>query len=229
MPASELTTAVAAECEALSVDHHTADGVVHALRDVSASFATGRLTVVAGPSGSGKSTLLRVLAGLQVPQAGRVVVDGHDLGRLSVRRRRGLRRRSIGVVLQNPGDNLIDYLVAIDQVRLAARLRGSDTTEADERLAQMGLADRARLHPADLSGGEQQRVAFAAAVVGRPALLVADEPTAQLDAESGQGVIDGVVRLVADGCTAIVASHDDDVIRAAHDVVWLHDGEVVRS
>jgi ABC-type lipoprotein export system ATPase subunit len=220
---------MAAECHDLSVEHHTAVGVVHALRHVTARFAAGRMTVVAGPSGSGKSTLLRVLAGLQVAHAGSVVVGGQDLGRQRPPGRRRLRRRSIGIVLQNPADNLIEYLPAIEQVRLAARLRGTDPAVAEPLLDTVGLRDRADRLPADLSGGEQQRVAFAAAVVGAPAVLIADEPTAQLDAASAHDVIDRALRLVEQGTTAIVASHDPNVIQAAHDVLWLHDGEVVTT
>ncbi|MFL6205980.1 MAG: ABC transporter ATP-binding protein [Acidimicrobiales bacterium] len=227
MPAPDLTVTAAAECDGLCVEHRPGVGVVHALREVSATFATGRLTVVAGPSGSGKSTLLRVLAGLQLATAGRVAVGGVDLSRLRHRGRRQLRRRRIGVVLQNPADNLIEYLSAIDQVGLAARLRGTDPHEAEHLLDAVGLASRRDSRPAELSGGEQQRVAFAAAVAGAPAVLVADEPTAQLDARSADDLVARLQRLVDDGCTAIVGSHDDAVISAAHDVVWLHDGQVV--
>jgi ABC-type lipoprotein export system ATPase subunit len=170
-----------------------------------------------------------VLAGLQLPQAGIVTVADQELGRLGARARRRLRRRSIGIVLQNPGDNLIEYLRAVEQVELAARLRGTDPSEAGGLLARVGLADRSDSHPADLSGGEQQRVAFAAAVVGQPALLIADEPTAQLDAAAGAEVIDVVRELVEHGTTAVVASHDDDVIAAADRVVRLHDGRVVEG
>jgi len=227
VPVLDVTPTAAAECQELSVEHVTAAGVVHALRNVSATFTSQRLTVVAGPSGSGKSTLLRVLAGLQVAHEGRAVVDGIDLGRLRAGGRRRLRRRSIGIVLQNPADNLIEYLTAVEQVRLAARLRGTDPRDAEALLETVELSDRALSLPADLSGGEQQRVAFAAAVIGRPGVLIADEPTAQLDAATGHGLTDSVLRLVEGGCTAIVASHDEAVIAAAHEVVWLHDGEVV--
>jgi putative ABC transport system ATP-binding protein len=221
----ELRTA--AECRGVTVEHQTAAGTVQALREVSAAFAPGRLTVVAGPSGSGKSTLLRVLAGLEEPQAGTVVVADRDLAQLRARGRRRLRRRSIGIVLQNPADNLIEYLRAVDQVRLAARLRGTTPEEAGDLLGRVGMAHRSDQYPASLSGGEQQRVAFAAAVVGQPVLLIADEPTAQLDATAGAGVIDAVHRLVEGGTTAVLASHDEAVITSAHHVVRLRDGQVV--
>ena len=227
MPERELLATAAAECHGITIRHATAAGVVDALRDVSMRIAPRRLTVVAGPSGSGKSTLLRALAGLQPIDGGRVVVDGHDLAAVGARGRRRLRRRSIGIVLQNPGDNLVEYLSAIEQVRLAARLRGCDPDEARGLLATVGLSDRADRYPAELSGGEQQRTAFAAAVVGQPTLLLADEPTAQLDGHAAHDLVDAVRNLVEHGCTAVVASHDDTVIQAAHEVVWLRDGQVV--
>jgi putative ABC transport system ATP-binding protein len=133
----------------------------------------------------------------------------------------------MGIVLQNPADNLVEYLRAIEQVQLSARLRRVDPSEAHELLATVGLADRASCYPAELSGGEQQRVAFAAAAVGRPLVLLADEPTAQLDAVAGQHLLEAVRRLVDRGSTAVLASHDPAAIAAADDVVRLLDGRVV--
>lgn len=217
----------AARCAGLDVDYWLPSGVVPALRDVDAAFARGRLTVVAGPSGSGKSSLLRTLAGLQRPRAGVVEVDGRDVTRLSDRRRRWLRRRGIGVVLQDPADNLVDGLTAREQVALAARLRGVDPAEAPALLAAVGLGDRLDAGPAALSGGEQQRVAFAAGAIGRPTLLLADEPTAELDAEAGATLI-GIMRALVDrGATLVVSSHDEAVIGVADDVLRLADGRVV--
>jgi ABC-type lipoprotein export system ATPase subunit len=229
VPAPDVLARTAAECHDLTVRHATAAGIVDALTDVSLTVAPHRLTVVAGPSGSGKSTLLRVLAGLQPPSEGRVLVDGADLDAIGARGRRRLRRRSIGIVLQNPGDNLVEYLSAIEQVRLAAQLRGSDRAEAERLLAAVGLSDRADRHPAELSGGEQQRTAFAAAVVGQPTLLLADEPTAQLDSRAAHDLVAAVRALVEQGCTALLASHDQTVIEAADDVVWLRDGRRVSA
>jgi ABC-type lipoprotein export system ATPase subunit len=206
------------------VDYDTAAGAVRALHEVDAEFLGARLTVVAGPSGSGKSSLLRVLAGLQRPTAGDVEVDGTDLGRMHAGPLRRLRRRAMGIVLQDPADNLVDYLPAAEQVELAARLRGADRAETGALLDTAGLADHARSYPAELSGGEQQRVAFAAAAIGGPALLLADEPTAELDATAGARLIETMRSLVARGATLVVASHDPAVIAAADDVVELHDG-----
>ena len=218
----------AARCAGLTVDYRTATEVVHALHDVDATFGRGRLSVVAGPSGSGKSSLLRTLAGLQRARAGVVEVDGDDLARLRAGAVRRLRRRVLGVVLQDPADNLLEDLRAVEQVELAARLRGSDPGEAAGLLDAVGLGDRARSYPDELSGGEQQRVAFAAAAAGRPAVLLADEPTAELDAAAGAALVASMRGLVDGGASLVVSSHDPAVIAAADDVVWLRDGEVER-
>ena len=237
MPARDLDAAAAeapapgegwaARVRDLVVDYTASAGLVHALQDVDATVRRGRLTVVAGPSGSGKSTLLRVLAGLQPVQRGVVEVDGVDVTRARPGARRRLRRRAMGVVLQDPADNLLPYLRAVEQVELAARLRGADPAEAPELLATVGLAERAGSVPAELSGGEQQRVAFAAAAVGRPRLLLADEPTAELDGRAGADLVATMRRLVERGATVFVASHDAAVIDAADDLLTLRDGQVV--
>jgi putative ABC transport system ATP-binding protein len=231
VPAPELvdSSVAAVECRGLAVDYRAAEGTVPALRDVDVTFGTGRFAVVAGPSGSGKSSLLRVLAGLQQPRAGSVLLGGVDLVHRRAGARRRLRRSSMGIVLQNPADNLVEYLRADEQVRLAARLRGVDTSEVPELLAAVDLAHRAACLPAELSGGEQQRVAFAAAAVGRPLLLLADEPTAQLDTVAGQHLLAAVRQLVDRGTTVVMASHDPAAIAAADDVVRLLDGQVVHA
>jgi len=219
----------AARCRQLAVDYDTAAGAVHALRDVDAAFDRGRLSVVAGPSGSGKSSLLRVLAGLQRPRAGAVELDGTDLTRLRSGRLRRLRRRAMGIVLHDPADNLLEYLRAGEQITLAACLRGVGAGEAPALLDAVGLTDRVGSYPDELSGGEQQRVAFAAAAIGRPALLLADEPTAELDADAGADLVETMRRLVDGGATLVVASHDDAVIAAGDHLVRLRDGRVVAA
>jgi ABC-type lipoprotein export system ATPase subunit len=222
VPARDL----AARCGSLGVQYATAAGTAVALVDVDVDFAAGHLSVVAGPSGSGKSSLLRVLAGLHRPTSGTVSVAGTDLTRLRSPAVRRLRRRSMGLVLQNPADNLLDYLTAREQLELAARLRGASTTDAGALLDAVDLAERGGSRPAELSGGEQQRVAFAAAAIGSPAVLLADEPTAQLDAAAGAALIAAMRGLVARGATLVVASHDDAVIDAADHLVQLRDGRV---
>ncbi|MET0145783.1 MAG: ATP-binding cassette domain-containing protein [Ilumatobacteraceae bacterium] len=215
------------ECSGVCVDYRTAAGVAHALVDVDATFERQALSVIAGPSGSGKSTLLRVLAGLLRPRAGRVVLDGTDLARLRDGARRRVRRRQMGVVLQDPADNVLPYLRAVEQVELAATLRGAETRDALTLLATVGLAERTASLPAQLSGGEQQRVAFAAAAIGRPRLLLADEPTAELDAMAGAALIATMRDLVDRGATLVVTSHDPELVAAADHVVTISDGRVV--
>ncbi|MET0908749.1 MAG: ATP-binding cassette domain-containing protein, partial [Ilumatobacteraceae bacterium] len=180
---------VAASCAHLVVQHRTVAGANVALDDVSAVFERGCFTVIAGPSGSGKSSLLRVLAGLHRPASGSVVVDGREISRMRPGALRRLRRRTMGIVLQDPADNLIPYLRAVEQLELAAKLRGVDPHEAADLMATVGLAERGDALPAEMSGGEQQRVAFAAAAIGRPSLLLADEPTAELDAVAATALI----------------------------------------
>jgi putative ABC transport system ATP-binding protein len=219
----------AARCHGVSVDYDTGAGVVHALCEVDATFGRGRLSVVAGPSGSGKSSLLRALAGLLRPGAGAIHVDGADLIRLRPGARRRLRRCTMGIVLQDPADNLVEYLTAREQIELAARLRGTDPGEAPALLAVVELTDRAGSRPDELSGGEQQRIAFAAAAVGRPVLLLADEPTAELDGAAGAALVETMRGLVDGGASLVVASHDPAVIAAADHVVALRDGRVAST
>jgi putative ABC transport system ATP-binding protein len=230
LPRPEADEDPAAACREVSIRYRSASVVVEAVTEVDATFPRGRLSVLAGPSGSGKSSLLRALAGLQPVHAGTIVVDGVDLGRLGRRGLRRLRRRSIGYVLEEPSSNLLGYLRAEEQLALAARLRGAGrargTAEAPELLDALGLADRRRAFPAELSGGQQQRVAFAAAAIGNPALLLADEPTAALDTTSGALLIRAMRDLADRGRTLVVASHDPEVIGAADVVVRLRDGRV---
>ena len=214
------------ECRALVVDYRTASGTHRALHGIDLDVPAHRLTVVAGPSGSGKSSLLRVLAGLHRPVSGSVRIDGTDLAGLGARSVRLLRRRRMGVVLQDPIDNLVDALPARAQVALAARLRGAPAGGVDDLLALLGLGHRLDATPAQLSGGEQQRVAFAAAAIGDPPLVLADEPTAQLDEASAAGVVDAMRALAGRGVTLVATSHDPDVIAAGDQVVRLHDGRI---
>ncbi len=207
-----------------------ATGGVRALDGVSARFEAGVFTVVAGPSGSGKSTLLRVAALLDKPQEGLVGFNGRDVTRTSARRRRALRRRHIGYMFQQPADNLLDYLDAREHVRLGGRLRaktgGDVNAGAVDTLQFLGLADRLTHRPVQLSGGEQQRLAFAFAVAGGPQLLVADEPTAALDHAAGARVLEALVALARRGLTVVASSHDPVVIEAADRVVRITHGRV---
>jgi ABC-type lipoprotein export system ATPase subunit len=204
-----------------------ATGGVRALDGVSARFEAGLFTVVAGPSGSGKSTMLRVAALLDKPQEGLVGFNGRDVTRASARRRRALRRRHIGYMFQQPADNLLDYLDAREHVRLGGRLRSDDENAgALDTLESLGLAERVTHRPVQLSGGEQQRLAFAFAVAGGPQLLVADEPTAALDHVAGARVLEALIALARRGLTVVASSHDPTVIEAADRVVRIAHGRV---
>jgi putative ABC transport system ATP-binding protein len=214
-------------CAGLVKEYVTATGTVRALKGVDAVFPAGRVTAVVGPSGSGKSSLLRILACVDRPTAGSVRVGDLDVAALGARGRRRVRRRQVGYVFQRPGDNLLPYLTAREQLDLAARLRGGQRAgEAERLLAALDLEHRAGHRPEQLSGGEQQRLAFAAAVIGGPALVVADEPTAELDSEAGERLMRAVLGLREQGTSLVLSSHDPVVTGAVDGILRLHDGEV---
>jgi putative ABC transport system ATP-binding protein len=214
-------------CAGVVKDYATATGTVRALKGVDAAFPAGHVTAVVGPSGSGKSSLLRILACVDRPTMGSVRVGGVDVAALGARGRRRVRRRQVGYVFQQPGDNLLPYMTARGQLELAAELRGKRQPEEVERLvAALGLEHRAGHRPGQLSGGEQQRLAFAAAVIGGPALVVADEPTAELDSEAGERLMQAVLGLRDQGTSLVLSSHDPVVTGAVDGIVRLHDGEV---
>jgi putative ABC transport system ATP-binding protein len=214
-------------CAGLVKEYVTATGTVRALKGVDAAFPAGRVTAVVGPSGSGKSSLLRILACVDRPTAGSVRIGGVDVAALGARGRRRVRRRQVGYVFQQPADNLLPYLTAREQLDLAARLRGGARAgEVGRLLAALGLEDRAGHRPEQLSGGEQQRLAFAAAVIGGPALVVADEPTAELDSEAGERLMQAVLDLREQGTSLVLSSHDPVVTGAVDGILRLHDGEV---
>ncbi|MFD3500196.1 ABC transporter ATP-binding protein [Streptomyces sp. NPDC058676] len=206
--------------------------VVHALRGVSFEVPRGELVALKGRSGSGKTTLLNIVGGLDLPDEGRVTVDGLDLAELGEDGLLALRRDRIGFVFQSFG--LIPILTAAENVGVPMRLRRADPREREERvellLSLVGLADHARQRPGELSGGQQQRVAIARALANSPSLLVADEPTGQLDAETGHAVMEllrAVVR--SEQVTALVATHDANLLDLADRVLELSDGEIVEG
>jgi putative ABC transport system ATP-binding protein len=203
---------------------------VHALRGVSFEVPRGELVALKGRSGSGKTTLLNIVGGLDVPDQGRVVVDGLDLSELGEDGLLALRRDRVGFVFQSFG--LIPILTAAENVGVPMRLRRADPGEREERvellLSLVGLADHAAQRPGELSGGQQQRVAIARALANNPSLLVADEPTGQLDAETGHAVMELLRAVVhSEQVTALVATHDATLLDLADRVLELGDGEIV--
>jgi putative ABC transport system ATP-binding protein len=203
---------------------------VHALRGVSFAVPRGELVALKGRSGSGKTTLLNIVGGLDAADAGRVQVDGHELADLDEGGLLALRRDRVGFVFQSFG--LIPILTAAENVGVPLRLRRTPPREREELVALLlslvGLADHAAQRPGELSGGQQQRVAVTRALANDPALLIADEPTGQLDAETGHAVMEllrAVVR--SEQVTALVATHDATLLDLADRVLELRDGEIV--
>jgi putative ABC transport system ATP-binding protein len=204
-------------------------GTVHALRDVSFDIAAGEMVALVGRSGSGKTTLLNLLGGLDRPDGGTVRVDGTEVTDLDDEGLSRLRRDSVSYVFQTFG--LVPALTAAENVGIPLRLRRTPSAERERRVALLlelvGLRDHAAQRPAELSGGQQQRVAIARALAGSPRLLVADEPTGQLDAETGLSVMALLRGLVeSEGVTAVVSTHDPVMMALADRVLTIADGRV---
>jgi putative ABC transport system ATP-binding protein len=206
------------------------DTEVHALDDVSEHVASGEHVAIMGPSGSGKSTLLNVIGCLDRPTAGRYVLDGREVSGLDDTELTLVRRRVIGFVFQS--FHLVPRLTAAENVELPMVFAGVPRDErrarVDVELQAVGLAARMDHRPDQLSGGERQRVAIARAMVMRPRLLLADEPTGNLDSRSGQQVLELLDRLHADGLTLVVVTHDASVARRADRIILMRDGRIVR-
>jgi len=203
---------------------------VHAVRDVSFTVTAGELVAVRGRSGAGKTTLLNIVGGLDQPSAGRVFVGGHEISAANERTLVRLRRTMIGFVFQSFG--LVPILSAAENVGVPMRLSRVDPAERERRVALLlelvGLGEHATQRPYELSGGQQQRVAVARALANEPRLLIADEPTGQLDSETGRSIMDLLRAVVRDrGMTALVATHDSALLDRADRVITLRDGQVV--
>jgi putative ABC transport system ATP-binding protein len=215
--------------EAVRKVYRTGAEEVVALHDVDLVVHDGEFVSVMGPSGSGKTTLLNCCSGLDDIDGGRVLLDGVDLHALSDARRTANRASSMGFVFQ--AYNLIPVFSAVENVELPLLLAGTDSKDArrraSETLERVGLAARLKHRPAELSGGEQQRVTVARALAGRPRVVWADEPTGALDSETAENVLDLLQELNADGLTLIVVTHDEGVGGLAHRIVRMRDGRVV--
>ena len=204
---------------------------VHALRHVDLEVERGEFLSIAGPSGSGKTTLLNLIGGVDVPSSGTVRVDGEDTSRLSERALTRLRLEHIGFIFQT--FNLVAVLTVFQNVEFPLLLQGRMTSEerrrrVNELLEAVGLASHARHRPSELSGGQRQRVAVARALVANPPLVLADEPTANLDSKTGGNIIDLMREMNRrDGTTFIFSTHDPKVMSHASAIVRLEDGRVV--
>jgi len=205
---------------------------VRALRGVSFAVSRGQLVALRGRSGSGKTTLLNIVGGLDRPTSGSVCVAGREVGAMSERERTAMRRSTVAFIFQSFG--LIPVLSAAENVGIPLRINGVAARDREERvrllLGVVGLADHAGQRPAELSGGQQQRVAIARALAASPELLIADEPTGQLDSETGRQIMRLLRTVVnSEGITALVATHDSALIDVADEVLRLEDGTLAAT
>jgi putative ABC transport system ATP-binding protein len=209
--------------------YNSKDAPVHALKDVSLTIAEGEFLALMGPSGSGKSTLLTILGGMNSPSEGRVLIDGIDVYGLSSERQADFRHEYVGFVFQQL--QLLPYLTALENVLLALAISPLHRTEkvsiAKEALARVGLKGKENRLPYQLSGGEQGRVAVARAVVNQPPLLLADEPTGNLDRATGEQVLDLLRELNRSGQTVVMVTHDAQAAAYAERTVSILDGRIV--
>ncbi|MFI9005641.1 ABC transporter ATP-binding protein [Actinosynnema sp. NPDC053489] len=210
----------------VGVEYRTPAGAVTAVSDVSLDVPATGLTVLAGPSGSGKSTLLRVLSLVERPTRGGVELRGRGTARLSSRARRALRRRDVALVFQNPADNLIGHLDVGDNLRAAAQAAGR-SVRVDEVLERLGLPGTAGWKVSAMSGGQQQRLSFGCALARQAGVVLADEPTSQLDAASADLVLETLADLARRGVPVVVASHDPRLIALADTRFDLRNGVLV--
>ena len=207
----------------------TGDAAVEALRGVDVSFPRGQFAAVMGPSGSGKSTLMHLLAGLDAPTAGSVEIDGREITTMGDAELTRLRRDRIGFVFQF--FNLLPMLSAEQNVELPLRLAGRSAEDGwvEQLLASVGLGDRRRHKPSELSGGQQQRVAVARALVNKPAVVFADEPTGNLDSKTSTEVMSLFGELGKSGITVVLVTHEPDIAQYARRVITMKDGLVVED
>jgi putative ABC transport system ATP-binding protein len=215
--------------EGLTRDYPSGDSVIHALRGIDLAVGRGQLLALKGRSGSGKTTLLNLLGGLDRPTSGRVLVDGTEVSSMSESQLVEFRRHTVAFIFQSFG--LVPILSAAENVEIPLRLVHADPTLRDDRVMELlelvHLGERANHRPHELSGGEQQRVAIARALANRPKLLLADEPTGQLDSTTGHAIMATLRTVVrAEGVTAVVATHDPLLLDLADRVIEITDGRI---
>ena len=215
------------ECVKVNKSYQQGKVTVEALKDVDLSVDKGSFAALAGPSGSGKTTLLNLIGGLDLPDSGKIVVDGNRYATMSASQLADLRLRSIGFVFQS--FNLIPVLSAIENVEYVMLLQGINAKQRHEKamaiLREVGLEDQTRRRPAELSGGQQQRVAVARAIASEPAIILADEPTANLDSKTGKGLLDLMKRMNEQkAVTFIFSTHDRMVMDYAQRIVSIREG-----
>ena len=231
IPTTDNATPIAAVHD-LTRDYQIGDSTVHALRGVTFTLGRGQLIAVQGRSGSGKTTLLTLLGGLERPTSGQVWIDGAEVTAMNEDQLVELRRHRLGFIFQTFG--LLPILTAAENVEVPLRLAGIDRSARTERaralLDMVGLGERAKHRPDELSGGEQQRVAVARALANQPALLLADEPTGQLDSRTARTIMQLLRRLVEEeAVTILVATHDPNLIDLADRVIAIRDGRLVED
>jgi putative ABC transport system ATP-binding protein len=222
----------ALEAKSVVKQYRVGAGTINAVDGVSLSLQRGEFVALVGPSGSGKTTMLAMLAGLLEPTSGSIVIDGQELATMRETERARFRRRYIGFTFQ--ANNLVSYLTALENVELMLRLNGqfnaAGKKRARELLTLLGLEERMHVLPRQLSGGQRQRVAIARALINRPALVLADEPTASLDTERAFQVVETLANLVHEqGNAGVMVTHDLRLVAFADRVIQMLDGRVVQE
>ena len=214
----------------VSKSYEIGDYELHVLQDISLDIKKGEFIAIKGPSGAGKSTWMNMIGSLDVPSSGNIILDGNDLSNLSESELAVLRGKKIGFVFQN--FNLIPSLSAFDNVSLPLIFQDIKKEKRDritkEILERVGLKDRVNHKPSELSGGERQRVAIARALVNDPEIIVADEPTGNLDSKTGKEIMKLLINLNKEGKTLIVITHDDSIAKLAKRVINLKDGKITK-
>jgi putative ABC transport system ATP-binding protein len=223
--------AIALEAQSVVKQYQVGSDVVNAVDEVSLQLRQGEFVALVGPSGSGKTTMLALVAGLLQPTSGTIAIDGQELTAMKEARRARFRRNKIGFTFQ--ANNLVPYLTALENVELMLRFNNrfdsASRRRAKELLVLLGLEDKLNVLPRQLSGGQQQRVAIARSLINRPALVLADEPTASLDTERAHQVVETLANLVHEqGSAGIMVTHDLRMVEYADQVVHMLDGRVER-